>query len=189
MQNLSKITVLNQQSLLSQNSISLFSKVSIFLIGVILLALSSKVSAPFYGVPLTLQTCVVYFLAASFGIIGFYSTLTYLLLGLAGLPIFAYGGGFQYVLNPTFGYLIGMVISSFVITYFSKNLFNKSLILLVSIIFLGAFITFILGLSYLSFFVGGFGKALNLGLYPFIYSELLKISLAVAISYTLIKNS
>ena len=31
----------------------------------------------------------------------------YVFLGLVGVPIFAEGGGFFYVLKPTFGYLIG----------------------------------------------------------------------------------
>ena len=33
----------------------------------------------------------------------------YAMLGLAGLPIFAGGGGISYVLQPTFGYLIGFI--------------------------------------------------------------------------------
>ena len=33
----------------------------------------------------------------------------YVMLGLAGLPIFAGGGGISYVLQPTFGYLIGFI--------------------------------------------------------------------------------
>ena len=28
-------------------------------------------------------------------------------MGLIGIPVFTYGGGFQYIFNPTFGYLIG----------------------------------------------------------------------------------
>ena len=32
----------------------------------------------------------------------------YVLLGLVGLPIFTLGGGFGYVLQPTFGFLLGL---------------------------------------------------------------------------------
>ena len=42
------------------------------------------------------------------------SVLFYLALGLLGLPVFASGGGIAYVLQPTFGYLIGFALSAFV---------------------------------------------------------------------------
>ena len=37
----------------------------------------------------------------------------YVLLGLAGLPVFTGGGGIGYVLQPTFGYLIGFIAGSY----------------------------------------------------------------------------
>ena len=115
MQNRKNITILSQY--LSSN----ISKLGFFLLGIILLSVSSKISIPFYPVPMTLQTFVVYFIAASMGMVGFYSTLSYVILGLIGLPIFAAGGGFGYLMSPTFGFLYGMVLASFVIAYFSKN--------------------------------------------------------------------
>jgi len=39
--------------------------------------------------------------------IGFFSVFLYVFLGLAGLPIFASGGGFNYITQPTFGYILG----------------------------------------------------------------------------------
>ena len=38
---------------------------------------------------------------------GAVSVAVYLLLGLAGMPVFTSGGGIGYVFQPTFGYLIG----------------------------------------------------------------------------------
>ena len=40
--------------------------------------------------------------------------LCYIALGLMGLPIFAGGGGPAYVLQPTFGYLIGFAVGTYV---------------------------------------------------------------------------
>jgi biotin transport system substrate-specific component len=37
------------------------------------------------------------------------SQIVYLLVGLVGFPVFAKGGGPQYVLEPSFGYLVGFV--------------------------------------------------------------------------------
>lgn len=39
--------------------------------------------------------------------LGFLSVLAYLVLGLAGLPVFAHGGGLGYLMKPTFGFLLG----------------------------------------------------------------------------------
>ena len=182
MQNRKNITIL------SQYLSSKISKLGFFLLGIILLSVSSKISIPFYPVPMTLQTFVVYFIAASMGMVGFYSTLSYVILGLIGLPIFAAGGGFGYMMSPTFGFLYGMVLASFVIAYFSKNLFNKNLLKVTFSILIGAAIIFVCGLSHLAGFIG-FEKSIKAGLYPFIYSELLKIALAISISYLLIKKN
>jgi len=175
-------------TILSQYAHSNLSKIAFSLLGIILLSVSSKITIPFYPVPMTLQTFVVYFIAASMGMVGFYSTFSYVILGLVGLPIFAAGGGFGYVMSPTFGFLYGMILASFAIAYFSKNLFNKNLIKIISSIFIGAFIIFVCGIAHLSSFIG-LEKSINVGLYPFIYSELLKIALAISLTYLLIKKN
>ena len=175
-------------SILDQYATGILPKSLFFFLGIILLSISSKISIPFYPVPMTLQTFVVYFIAASMGMVGFYSTLSYVILGLIGLPIFAAGGGFGYMMSPTFGFLYGMVLASFVIAYFSKNLFNKNLLKVTFSILIGAAIIFVCGLSHLAGFIG-FEKSIKAGLYPFIYSELLKIALAISISYLLIKKN
>ena len=178
----------NNTSILSQYSSSNVAKAGFFLLGIILLSVSSKVSIPFYPVPMTLQTFVVYFIAASMGMVGFFSTLAYVLLGLAGLPIFAAGGGIGYVMSPTFGFLYGMILASLAIAYFSKDLFNKKIIKISFAVLLGAIITFACGITHLAGFIG-FEKALMAGLMPFIYSELLKIALAIFAVYILIKKN
>ena len=137
---------------------------------------------------MTFQTFVVYFIAASMGMIGFYSTLSYVILGLMGLPIFAAGGGIGYVMSPTFGFLYGMVLASLAIAYFSKDLFNKKIIKISLAVFVGALITFACGITHLAGFIG-IEKAVMAGLMPFIYSELLKIALAILAVYLLIKKN
>lgn len=41
--------------------------------------------------------------------LGALSQALYVALGLAGLPVFTGGGGFGYVLQPTFGFLLGLI--------------------------------------------------------------------------------
>ena len=42
------------------------------------------------------------------------SQLAYLFLGLLGLPVFSEGGGLAYIFKPTFGYLLGFPLASFI---------------------------------------------------------------------------
>ncbi len=46
---------------------------------------------------------------------GALSQLVYVLLGLAGLPVFTAGGGLTYVLQPTFGFLLGLIPAAWVV--------------------------------------------------------------------------
>ena len=73
-----------------------------------LLAVSSLVKIPIGPVPLTLQsTCA---LLAGYALgpwAGAQATLLYMLTGLAGLPVFATGGGPAYIISPTFGFILG----------------------------------------------------------------------------------
>lgn len=45
---------------------------------------------------------------------GAVSVGVYVLLGLAGVPVFTGGGGISYILQPTFGFLIGFIIGAYV---------------------------------------------------------------------------
>lgn len=47
--------------------------------------------------------------------LGALSQGVYLALGLLGLPVFTQGGGVGYLLRPTFGFLLGLVPTAFVV--------------------------------------------------------------------------
>ena len=159
-------------------------KITVFFLGIILLAISSKIAIPFYPVPMTLQTLVIYLIAGSMGIIGFYSTTSYLVIGLLGAPIFAAGGGPAYIASPTFGFLYGMVISSFFIAFLLNNILKKDIFGITLSVLIGAIIIFVCGVVHLSAFIG-LEKAMQAGLFPFIYSEGLKILIAICAIYFL----
>ena len=81
-----------------------------------LLCVSALIRIPFPLVPLSLQTLIVMLSALILGSKKTAISVTiYILMGLLGLPVFATGGGFSYVLKPTFGYLIGMVPSAYLV--------------------------------------------------------------------------
>jgi len=71
---------------------------------------------PIPYVPLTLQTLMVMITGLLLGgRLAALSQLVYILVGLMGMPIFAHGGGPGYVLQPTFGYLLGFICGAYVI--------------------------------------------------------------------------
>lgn len=83
-----------------------------------LLVLGAFIKIPFiFGVPLTLQNMFVFIAALVLGKRGWIPVLVYLAAGLAGVPVFAYGGGIGYILHPTFGYLLGFLVASLLIGF------------------------------------------------------------------------
>ncbi|MHC1722631.1 MAG: biotin transporter BioY [Aminipila sp.] len=73
---------------------------------------------------------------------------TYVIMGLFGIPIFAAGGGLQYIFRPSFGYLIGFVLTAFVVGLLCENLKNPTLKHYLAIAFIGMFITYTIGFAY-----------------------------------------
>jgi len=45
---------------------------------------------------------------------GAFAQIAYMAIGLIGLPIFSAGGGFDYVLRPSFGYILSFPLAAFV---------------------------------------------------------------------------
>lgn len=74
-----------------------------------LITICAQVSIPMpYGVPMTLQTFAIPLAGVVLGVRnGVLATLTYLFLGVVGLPVFAeFAGGLGIVLGPTGGFLL-----------------------------------------------------------------------------------
>ncbi len=71
-----------------------------------------KIPMPYFDY-ITLQTLAVLLAGMLLGSrAGALAQIAYVLLGLVGVPIFAGGGGFGYLLKPTFGYLIGFCLAA-----------------------------------------------------------------------------
>tara|TARA_Y100000590_G_scaffold49690_1_gene52506 strand:- start:416 stop:982 length:567 start_codon:yes stop_codon:yes gene_type:complete len=174
------LTLINY--ILSTYSINNYLKnISLVIFGSLLLALSSKVQVPFWPVPMTMQTFIVFIIGMAYGWKLAFSTLViYLFEGALGLPVFAKGGGILYLTGPTAGYLYGMTIAAGVIGYFAEIGYNNSYLKSLISLLVGTFIIFLFGVGYLGSVIG-YDKALIGGLYPFIPSEFFKIGLAVAL--------
>ena len=82
---------------------------------VALVAVGAFIKIPIPYLPFTLQLLFTTLAGLILGSrLGGMSVLMYLILGLAGIPIFTEGGGLMYVVKPTFGYLLGFAIGAFV---------------------------------------------------------------------------
>ena len=82
---------------------------------VALVAVGAFIKIPIPYLPFTLQLLFTTLAGLILGSrLGGMSVIMYLILGLAGVPIFTEGGGLMYVVKPTFGYLLGFAIGAFV---------------------------------------------------------------------------
>lgn len=155
-----------------------------FVAGVSLISLLAQVAItlPWTPVPITGQTLGVALVALSWGRQRAISImLGYLSFGALGLPIFALGkSGLS--IGPTLGYLVGMLLSSYMVGALSDNgyttSFKKSLIAAFS----GSVIIFSCGLIGLSFFVPG-QLLIASGLLPFIPGDIIKNIIAASVSW------
>ena len=138
-----------------------------------LIAIGAFLRIPIPVVPFTLQVLFVIlsglFLGKKGGAI---STLSYLFLGLAGLPIFTKGGGIGYILQPTFGYIIGFCVGAYVTGAIAHKKANPSYKRLLLATFVGLFLIYAIGMIYfytLSNFIIGSPIGINaLFLYCFL---------------------
>ena len=92
-----------------------------------LIAAGAFIKIPVPVVPFTLQYLFTMlaglFLGSRRGMI---SVVAYMLLGLAGLPIFSEGGGIWYIFKPSFGYIIGFCLGTYVTGLIAERLKQKT---------------------------------------------------------------
>ncbi|NLI62537.1 MAG: biotin transporter BioY [Methanosarcinaceae archaeon] len=155
-----------------------------------LIAIGAQLVIPLPFVPITLQTFFV-LLASVFlgGFRGSLSIFIYLLIGIAGFPVFSSGtSGLGVILGPTGGYLYSFLIASIIVGVISDKIFLKydspslkSLALLFVACLLGSMIILAIGTIHLMIFVNLSPEvAFFSGFFPFILGDVVK-SLAVAL--------
>ncbi|MDV4151552.1 biotin transporter BioY [Clostridium sp. AL.422] len=133
-----------------------------------LTAIGAFISIPIPYVPFTMQ----FFFCSISGIIlgakkGSLSQLLYLFIGLIGIPVFTKGGGPQYIFQPTFGYLIGLIVASYVIGKVVELRNNNFKNLLLANI-LGIIFIYLIGVSYfylINKFYLGIDMTISLAIY------------------------
>ena len=131
---------------------------------------------PVSPVPVTLQLLFTFLAGGLLGAKGgFYSQLIYILLGSAGLPIFAGGsGGIGALFGPSAGYIYGFLIAGYLAGLGKRNFKTKFFYNLA-----GLGVVYILGTIGLIIYTGlSLPKALMSGVAPFIPGDIVKVILA-----------
>ncbi len=78
-----------------------------------LTAAGAFLKIPMPGMPISLQTLFTTLAGLLLGPrLGAFSVGAYILLGLAGAPVFSMGGGLSHVLRPSFGYILGFLLGT-----------------------------------------------------------------------------
>jgi biotin transport system substrate-specific component len=115
-----------------------------------LTAVGAFIKIPLPFVPITLQ---VFFCLLAAILIGpelaVLSQAIYIAVGLCGIPVFTLGGGPAYVLQPTFGYLVGLIAGAFVVGKLTVRLEEPRLAKLFIIALIGVLVIYAIGVPYL----------------------------------------
>ena len=157
---------------------------SLCIIGIFLalMCVLSPISIPLEPVSITLATLMIYLLGAVFPWkISLPIVLLYLLLGIAGMPIFSnFQGGVQVLAGPTGGFLIGylpcVLSESLLLRKWKEKRWIYPLAMLFGTVFLYAF-----GAGWFLIYGKGdydFSKAMMLCVIPFLPGDALKIAVA-----------
>ncbi len=147
-----------------------------------------RIPLPFTPVPITLQTFFVLLSGALLGRKwGMASQLGYVLLGVCGLGVFtSSASGLFYLMGPTGGYLIGFVVTSWIVGSLVKLESNPSSSRIALSLAIGSlagiYLFGVLGLN--MFLKTNLTRSIQLGILPFIPGDALKI---IAASFLLRK--
>ncbi|MGL4913992.1 MAG: biotin transporter BioY [Romboutsia sp.] len=115
-----------------------------------LTAIGAFIRIPLPYVPFTLQFMFCAFSGILLGSkLGMLSQLLYVGIGLMGMPVFTQGGGPSYILQPTFGYLIGFIVASFVIGKLTENKKELNIKNILLAVLAGLFFVYLIGVPYL----------------------------------------
>ena len=134
---------------------------------------------PFTPVPFTIQPMIVLIGAAALGSrLGALAQIFYLMLGIAGLPVFAFSPelpqGVARLVGPTGGYLMAYPIAAFVTGLLAEQGLDRRYVTSILAMGVGLSVIFAGGVLWIAR-AAGIEAALATGLYPFIVVDVIKV--------------
>lgn len=184
----SAISIIFKRSLVQKFILATF--FAVFTVGCARIA----IHLPFTPIPVTLQVLGVLVSGLILGSRwGALSQIEYVLMGIAGAPVFAGGkSGIAALLGPTGGYLVGFIFAAFLAGLLVEKIMRKkNFILALFAGLLGVIAIYLFGSLWLWFWLSVINHghatiltAYSLGIKPFILVDLLKALIAAWICYS-----
>ena len=161
-------------------------KIMLVVLGIAALAIAAKVKIPMIPVPMTLGTLAVLTVGAAYGPrLGLVTIIGYMILGAVGFDVFASSAagvsGIEYMMGGTGGYLVGYVLATLALGVLARMGWDRSAAKMAVAMLIGNALIYIPGLLWLGTLYGWDKPILEWGLTPFIYGDLLKLSIAAMI--------
>lgn len=142
----------------------------------VLTAVGAFIKIPVPVVPFTLQVFFTMLAGLLLGSrLGALSVSLYTVLGLAGVPVFTGGGDLWYIFQPTFGYILGFIIGSYVTGKMTENREPLTYGRILIANFVGLAIIYLMGMVYY-YIICNYVILTPIGLWPlFLYCFLLAV--------------
>lgn len=149
-----------------------------------LIAIGAFIKIPVPAVPFTLQFLFTTLAGLLLGPrLGSLAVGVYIAVGLAGIPVFTNGGGIGYILQPTFGYLLGFYAGTYATGAIAASAVRPSARRLLAASFAGMLIVYLIGMAYY-YAVANFYINKPIGIWPLIlYGLLLPLPGDIAICF------
>ncbi len=141
-----------------------------------LIAIGAFIRIPVPVCPFTLQLLFTTLAGLLLGArLGGLSVVVYIVIGLLGVPIFTEGGGPSYIFQPTFGYLIGFAVGSYVVGLLTEKVAKLSYARLLIANFINLLIVYAFGMVYV-YIINNFYLNTPIGVWPvFLYCFILAV--------------
>lgn len=153
----------------------------------------------FLQIPLGISAITLQFLfTALAGVLlgpkwGALSQAVYVMIGLAGVPVFTQGGGLGYLLQPTCGFLFGLIPAAWIVGKLTERQHGCPRVFLASAAGLAAL--YLVGIPYMYVIMNAFlGKGmsllsvLNAGMLLFLPGDAAKLAVTAAVSRPLLSS-
>jgi biotin transport system substrate-specific component len=140
-----------------------------------------SIPLPFTPVPISLQTFTVLLSGAALGPVrGGLGMALYLVAGVAGVPWFSeQRSGWDFA---SFGYIVGFVVAAILVGALARRGADRSVLGTVGMMAAGNLVIYALGVPWLMASIGvDLAKGLELGVWPFLIGDALKIALAAGL--------
>ena len=151
--------------------------------GALVTAIAAQIAftVPWTPVPYTLQTGAVLLVGTALGARrAMLAMLLYVLVGSAGLPVFAQAsGGAAHLIGATGGYLIAFIVAAMLVGRLAETRWDRTPTRAAGLMLLGSLVVYAIGVPVLAIaYPMPFGNALQLGALVFLPWDLTKVAAA-----------